>query len=69
MKRLAREAGAEHFNPHRWRHSFASSRRLKNQTLSDVQDLMGHSDPETTRMYDGIPIDKLGDAFMRFLDE
>ena len=69
MKRLAREAGAEHFNPHRWRHSFARSRRLKNQTLADVQDLMGHSDPETTRMYDGIPIDKLGDAFMRFLDE
>ncbi len=68
LKRLARERGTEHFNPHRWRHYFARSRRRKNQSLSDVQDLLGHSSPQTTRLYDDIEVDELGEAYMRFLD-
>jgi hypothetical protein len=29
---------------------------------------MGHSDPQTTRMYDDIEVHGLGEAYMRFLD-
>ena len=67
LKRLAKEAGVEHFNPHRWRHYFARSRRRKNQSLSDVQDLLGHSSPETTKVYDQLSLDESGQAYLRFL--
>jgi integrase len=67
LRRLARSAGAEHFNPHRWRHYFARCRRRKNQTLSDVQDLLGHSSPETTKIYDRLTPDELGQAYLRFV--
>ena len=67
LKRLAKENGVEHFNPHRWRHYFALSRRWKNQSLSDVQDLMGHSSPEVTKIYDQLTPDQLGEAYLRFV--
>jgi integrase len=65
---LAKRNGVEHFNPHRWRHAFALSRRRQNQSLSDVQDLMGHSSPETTKIYDSMPQEELGQAYLNFVD-
>jgi len=47
---------------------FAHSWRRKNQSLSDVQDLLGHSSPETTKVYDQLSLDELGQAYLRFLD-
>jgi len=29
---------------------------------------MGHSSPETTKIYDELALDELGEAYMRFLD-
>jgi integrase/recombinase XerD len=68
LKRLAKRNEVEHFNPHRWRHAFALSRRRQNQSLSDVQDLMGHSSPETTKIYDSMPQEELGQAYLNFVD-
>ncbi len=67
LKRLARNVGVEHYSPHKWRHYFAVSRRRKNQSLSDVQDLLGHASPETTKIYDQLTADQLGEAYMRFV--
>lgn len=49
---IAEAAGvAEHVNPHRWRHTFATAALDATKDLGAVQDLLGHADPATTRRY------------------
>lgn len=55
MRRIAVEAGipsAEDISPHSFRHAAATAALDANIPLRDVQDLLGHSDPRTTRRYD-----------------
>ena len=41
----------EHFSPHYFRHAFASRMLRETDNLALVQDLLGHSDPKSTRVY------------------
>jgi integrase len=55
VQRLARVAGIEHagrVTPHSLRHTAATSALDAGAPLRDVQDLLGHADPRTTRRYD-----------------
>lgn len=52
LKRLARRAGVTgRFNPHSFRHFFASSYVANGGDLETLRRLLGHSDLETTRQY------------------
>ncbi len=53
MKRRLREAGLPtHFSPHSFRVATVTDLLEQNQPLEDVQQLAGHADPRTTRLYD-----------------
>ena len=49
--RLARSVGLEGVHPHSLRHYFATQLAERGVRLEVIQDLMGHSDPATTRVY------------------
>lgn len=52
LKRLAARAGVKgRFNPHAFRHFFASSYVANGGDLETLRRLLGHSDLETTRQY------------------
>ena len=57
MRRLAAQAGLPddltgHLGPEATRHSFAALYLDAGGSLSDLQEVMGHADPRTTRRYD-----------------
>lgn len=55
VRRLARVAGlpaADQISPHSLRHAAATAALDDGAPLCDVQDLLGHADPRTTRRYD-----------------
>jgi site-specific recombinase XerD len=55
VRRVAGEAGipdAGKLSPHSLRHSVATAALDAGAALRDVQDLLGHADPRTTRRYD-----------------
>ena len=47
----ARRAGRPSFTVYQIRHSFATGLRRTGSELADIQDLYGHTDPETTMIY------------------
>lgn len=55
VRRVAAAAGlpeAERLSPHSLRHTVATAALDAGAALRDVQDLLGHADPRTTRRYD-----------------
>lgn len=55
VRRLARNAGlasAEHLSPHSLRHTAITEALDATHDLRKAQDLAGHADPRTTRLYD-----------------
>lgn len=55
VRRVGRNAGlpgADQLSPHSLRHTVATAALDAGAALRDVQDLMGHADPRTTRRYD-----------------
>ena len=55
VRRTARAAGlpdADLVSPHSLRHTVATAALDAGAPLRDVQDLLGHADPRTTRRYD-----------------
>ena len=52
IKRLARKANVEErWNPHAWRHGFAREWLMSEGDLASLQDSLGHSDIQVTKMY------------------
>ncbi len=53
FKRLAEKAdiGDEIFNPHAWRHAFGRDTTMAGIPTAQLQDLMGHSTMEVTKIY------------------
>ncbi|MCF6164811.1 tyrosine-type recombinase/integrase (plasmid) [Furfurilactobacillus rossiae] len=49
--RIAKRAGLPQITVHDIRHSYAVRSRTAGVSLDDIQDLLGHSDPSTTRIY------------------
>jgi integrase len=55
VRRVAKQARlpeAERLSPHSLRHTVATAALDAGAPLRDVQDLLGHADPRTTRRYD-----------------
>ncbi len=52
IKRLARKANVEErWNPHAWRHGFAREWLMSEGDMASLQDSLGHSDIQVTKMY------------------
>ena len=51
VRTAARKADLEPFTVYQIRHSFATWLRHAGADLADIQDLYGHTDPTTTRIY------------------
>jgi integrase/recombinase XerD len=52
IKRLAGKANVkEHWNPHAWRHGFARDWLMSEGDMASLQDSLGHSDIQVTKMY------------------
>ncbi len=53
------------FTPHSFRHAFATRMLRETGNLALVQDLLGHADPKTTRVYAAISEEDLKEAHRR----
>ncbi len=64
VKEIAIVAGVDptKFSPHYFRHAFAIRMLSETGNIALVQDLLGHSDPKSTRIYAKIYPEKLQDA-------
>lgn len=51
LRSLADDVGVKNFSPHSFRHAFATTLLSKTGNLALVQELLGHADPKTTRIY------------------
>ena len=51
IKKIANLAGFPDFHPHLFRHNFANRLLDETNNLAQVQDLLGHSSPVSTRQY------------------
>ncbi len=66
VKRYARLAGVR-ASPHAFRHTKASVMLNRGAKLSEVQDILGHASPETTkRIYAHYEVSHLREVFDRF---
>ena len=59
LRRAANQAGREPFTVYVLRHSYATALRRLGADLSDVQELLGHRDPRTTKRYAPVVSEKL----------
>ncbi len=51
LRGAARRAGRTAFTVYQIRHAFATGLRRTGSDLADIQDLYGHTDPQTTKIY------------------
>ena len=65
IRTAARKAKLEPFTVYQIRHSFATWLRHAGADLADIQDLYGHTDPTTTRIYAAPTLAKQRDAIRR----
>ena len=65
IQAAARKAGREPFTVCQIRHSFATWLRHTGAELADIQDLYGHTDAATTRIYAAPTLAKQRDALQR----
>ena len=65
IQAAARKAGREPFTVYQIRHSFATWLRHAGADLADIQDLYGHTDASTTRIYAAPTLAKQREAIQR----
>ncbi len=65
IRTAAQKANREPFTVYQIRHSFATWLRHAGADLADIQDLYGHTDPTTTRIYAAPTLAKQRDAIRR----
>ena len=65
LERAGRKAGRPAFTVYQIRHSFATGLRRTGSDVADIQDLYGHTDPETTMIYAPPQLQKHADAIAR----
>ncbi|MCY4505843.1 MAG: tyrosine-type recombinase/integrase, partial [Acidobacteria bacterium] len=65
LERAARKAGRPAFTVYQIRHAFATGLRRTGSDVADIQDLYGHTDPETTMIYAPPQLKKQAEAILR----
>ena len=65
LKRAADKTGHAPFTVYQIRHSFATGLRRAGTDVADIQDLYGHTNPETTMIYAPPQLDKHAEALER----
>ena len=65
LERAASKAGRPAFTVYQIRHSFATGLRRTGSDVADIQDLYGHTDPETTMIYAPPQLQKHAEAIER----
>ena len=65
LRGAARRAGRAPFTVYQIRHAFATGLRRTGSDLADIQDLYGHTDPETTMIYAPPQLEKHVEALER----
>ena len=65
LGRAARKAGRPGFTVYQIRHAFATGLRRTGSDVADIQDLYGHTDPETTMIYAPPEVEKHAEAIAR----
>lgn len=65
LKTIAERAGVAEANPHKFRHTFATTLYKRGLDVRMIQKLLGHSNLNTTMIYIDSDIDMLRDAYRR----
>ena len=65
LERAARKAGRPGFTVYQIRHWFSTGLRRTGSDVAGIQDLYGHTDPETTMSYVPPQLQKHADAIAR----
>ena len=65
LELAAGKAGRPGFTVYQIRHSFATGLRRTGSDVADIQDLYGHTDPETTMIYAPPQLQKHAEAIAR----
>ena len=68
LAKAAKAAGREAFTTYRIRHSFAAGLRQTGADVADIQDLYGHTNAETTKIYAPAAMKKHKAAIERLRD-
>ncbi len=58
LTKAAKKVGRERFTTYQIRHSFASGLRQSGADIADIQDMYGHTNPETTKIYAPAALEK-----------
>lgn len=65
LKELGKQAGVTEVNPHKFRHTFATTLYKRGLDVHMIQKLLGHSNINTTMIYLDSNIDMLRDAYKK----
>lgn len=65
VRTIQRRFRAQNFTPHRLRHTLATDLIASGADLGEVQDILGHASPATTRVYASYRTDRLRRALER----
>ncbi len=65
LAKAAEKAGRKRFTTYQIRHSFASGLRQSGADIADIQDMYGHTNPETTKIYAPAALEKHQKAIER----
>lgn len=65
LKALAKQAGVPEVNPHKFRHTFATTLYKRGLDVRMIQKLLGHSNLNTTMIYIDSDIEMLRDAYKK----
>lgn len=67
LRKLGAAAGVDHVHPHRFRRTLATDALERGVPIEQVQEILGHSKIETTRIYCTVTEEAVRSSFRRFI--